>query len=572
MRVIKNNNLFAIGVIFIGLLIILATVLLASVPPVDRDALIHHLAIPKLYLKAGKIIDLPCMEYSYYPMNLDMLYMVSLYFGSDIAPKFIHFSFALFTAFLVFQYLNNRLNRLYALLGSILFLSIPIIVKLSITVYVDLGLVFFSTASLLAILKCVENGFKVKYILIAGAACGLAMGTKYNGLITFLLLSLLVPFLYSRFSKDKSQNKNSLNSSVKSIAWAFIFVFSAFVIFSPWTIRNYIWTKNPLYPFYNSVFTSKIENPCVISKFTEDSGATGLGILGYRMLLYEENWWETAFLPIRIFFQGEDNNPKYFDGRLSPLLLIFSIFAFIAFNKKKELYDYEKNVFLAFAALFFFFAFFSTELRIRYFAPSIPPLVILSVYGVKNLVEEALGGFIVQSQFRAGVIKRALPLAVLIVGAAYMIISTAGYFAEQFKTVKPLEYLSGKISRDDYIASFRYEYPAMQYINKKLPPDATVLFFYLGGRGYYCDRNYIPDSGNSVKMLYNMISSIQSDKDVRSFFKQVGITHFLINNAIFMRSLGANINTNESNAISLFMHKHAKKLFDEKGYSIFQLN
>ena len=76
----------------------LATVLLGSVPPVDRDALTHHLAVPKLYLKQGGMVEIPWVPFSYYPMNLDLLYLVPLYFGHDIAAKYIHFGFALLTA------------------------------------------------------------------------------------------------------------------------------------------------------------------------------------------------------------------------------------------------------------------------------------------------------------------------------------------------------------------------------------------------------------------------------------------------------------------------------------------
>ena len=68
----------------------------------------HHLAIPKLYLEHGGFFPLPCMSYSYYPMNLDLLYMGALYLGSDIVPKFIHFFFALMTAVLIFKYLKKR--------------------------------------------------------------------------------------------------------------------------------------------------------------------------------------------------------------------------------------------------------------------------------------------------------------------------------------------------------------------------------------------------------------------------------------------------------------------------------
>ena len=59
-------------------------------PPISRDALIHHLAIPKLWLKHGEIYEMPWAEYSYYPMYINLIYLVGLYFKNEIAPKFIH--------------------------------------------------------------------------------------------------------------------------------------------------------------------------------------------------------------------------------------------------------------------------------------------------------------------------------------------------------------------------------------------------------------------------------------------------------------------------------------------------
>ena len=78
--------------------LVLAILLLRGVPPVGRDALTHHLAVPKLYLKYGGLVEIPRVPFSYYPMNLDLLYMIPLYFGNDIIPKFIHFAFALLTS------------------------------------------------------------------------------------------------------------------------------------------------------------------------------------------------------------------------------------------------------------------------------------------------------------------------------------------------------------------------------------------------------------------------------------------------------------------------------------------
>ncbi|MCA1785832.1 MAG: glycosyltransferase family 39 protein, partial [Desulfobacteraceae bacterium] len=232
--------------------------LLALVPPVSRDALTHHLFIPNLYLQHGGIYEIPHISFSYYPMNLDLLYLIPLYSGNDILPKFIHFAFGLITAGMIYRYLSRRINTTYALLGSLFFLTIPVIVRLSSTVYVDLGLICFLFASMLYLFHWIESGFKPKYLLISAVFCGLALGTKYNGLVGLFLLGLFTAFVYARYHAGKKLY------TVKSIGWAAAFVMAAMIVFSPWMIRNMAWTGNPVYPLYNSVFNpdqGKVKDP-----------------------------------------------------------------------------------------------------------------------------------------------------------------------------------------------------------------------------------------------------------------------------------------------------------------------
>ena len=248
-----------IKIILVGLLLslILSIIILSYVPPVSRDALTHHLAVPKLYLKHGSIYEIPELKVSYYPMNIDLLYLIPLYFGNDIIPKFIHFSFALMTAWLIFNYLKKRIDTSYALFGVLLFLSLPVIIKLSITVYVDLGLYYFSTVSLICLFKWIEKDFKIKYLIISAIWCGLALGTKYNGLIVLFLLTLFVPFIYLRSIHSGTY------SQIRAIGYSAVFMIVSFMVFSPWMVKNYIWTNNPIYPLYDSVF-----NPKKVAQFT----------------------------------------------------------------------------------------------------------------------------------------------------------------------------------------------------------------------------------------------------------------------------------------------------------------
>ncbi len=369
--IFRPGNIYLAVLCFAILFICTCVIILSLVPPISRDALVHHLAIPKLYLEYGGFFPLPCMSYSYYPMNLDLIYMVALYLGSDIAPKFIHFSFALMTAVLIYKYLKKRLNTSWGLWGVILFLSIPIIIKLSITVYVDLGLIFFSTAALLGILKWIETDFKVKYLLLSGIFCGLAMGTKYNGLIVFFLLTLFVPFIYSRFKNGTS------NSQIKALGAGLIFGLMALIVFSPWMIRNYTWTRNPVYPLYNKFFDVQMNPSCPIRWKSENSNKIEkdkitFGRFAYRKFMYGEKWWETVSLPIRIFFQGKDNDFQFFDGKLSILLLLLPLFSFVPIAGSTDPYKYEKKILASFSILFIFFAIFGSVVRIRYLAPMIP--------------------------------------------------------------------------------------------------------------------------------------------------------------------------------------------------------
>ncbi len=110
---------------FAILFVIFLEILLNLTPPISRDALIHHLAVPKLWLRHGGIYEIPWADYSYYPMNINLLYLICLYFKNDVAPKFIHLTFGLGTGWLIYDYLKQKFDRNWGLLGILIFISPP---------------------------------------------------------------------------------------------------------------------------------------------------------------------------------------------------------------------------------------------------------------------------------------------------------------------------------------------------------------------------------------------------------------------------------------------------------------
>ena len=413
------------------LLLTISLLMLACVPPISRDALIHHLQVPKLYLQHGAIYQIPELPFSYYPMNLDLLYMWALHFGNDILPKYIHMFFGLGTALLIYNHLNKRLSKNYALLGALFFLTIPIIVKLSITVYVDLGLVFFSTASLLSLFHWIENKKRWRYLILAGICCGLAMGTKYNGLLILFLLTLFIPLLVVRSNNIKKPSRIALQA-------ALLFFLMAILTASPWLIRNSLWTGNPVYPLYDTLFNPPPATDA-LKDATDNNGIRG--VFATRHVLYGEGIGQLLLLPARIFFEGKDDDPKYFDGRLNPFLLLLPFFAFPRRFRANKQILLEKKTFLSFCVLYFLFAFNTSVLRIRYLTPMIPSLVILSIYGLHNIEKSLKDKF--TAHLTTPVIL--LPLIALMLGL------NATYIYQQFKYINPISYINGELSREDYL-------------------------------------------------------------------------------------------------------------------------
>jgi len=531
--------------------IVISIGILGSVPPVDRDSLTHHLYVPKLYLKHGGIYEIPAIIFSYFPMNLDLLYTAALYFGSDILPKYIHFAFALLTAWLIFNYLKNRLNTLYALFGVLLFLSIPIIIQLSITAYVDLGLIFFSMLSIIYLQNWAENDFKLRYLVISAVGCGMGLGTKYNGLITLFLLTLFVPFIHARLSSGGN------NSFLKPLKYCAVYLSVSLIVFSPWMIRNIAWKQNPVYPLYDSWFRS--EAPESFSESVTDDSDRAPKRMGHfliRKYVFHEHWWQTALIPVRIFFEGKDDEPANFDGKLSPLIFFLPFFAFFRFRNKPVPSRYEISTFLVFSIFYLLYAFVTTDMRIRYIAPIIAPLVVLSIIGLHELM-----GWIQEFTPRAG--RRWIQAAVW---AGILVLHPSCYLIDQFEKVKALPYLSGIIDRDSYISQYRPEYPAIRFTNQNLPGTAKILAIFLGNRGYYFDRDVLFDT----KLPLPATDAAGTGHTLAALLRQKGITHLLIRYDFFDHWIST-LPGNDREILARFFQTRARLLFSSGGHGVFRL-
>jgi len=525
---------------------VITEVLLSLTPPISRDALIHHLAIPKLWLLHGGFYEMPWAEFSYYPMNIDLLYLVSLSFHNDIAPKVIHLLFGLGTGMLLYSYLKNRFGHNWGLLGFLIFFSTPVVVNLSTTAYVDLGMTFFTTASILALVKWRDGGCSSMTWLLLSALCmGLAAGSKYNAMIAWCFLNLMVVFYYSR----------ERGRGVPALGFGAVFFIVAFLLVSPWYVKNYILTANPIYPLFDTFFTSLHNGGDGIVAAAGNKMTAG--IFQRREMMFGEGFLETLMVPLRIFFQGKDGSAQYFDGVMNPLLVVMLPFAFLGKNRGRD-----NALFLSFSLFYLLTACFLTVIRVRYILPIIPTLAILSVMGIKNSIE--------WTEMQTGKTRQIGRIGMCVI-VIMLVTGNCLYLKDYFRSIQPVGYILNQETRDDFLSRHLGNYPAVRYVNENLPDDARICLIFLGRRGYYLDRVYRHDQSFGMNTISSMVEASKNRKEFRTYLQSMHSTHVLLRIDLLHKYLQDNY---QEETIITFLNRvreYWNPIYESNGYGLYEL-
>ena len=238
--------------------------------------------------------------------------------------------------------------------------------------------------------------------------------------------------------------------------------------------------------------------------------------------------------------------------------MILPIFAFYPRRRANPNVHFEKKVLLTFTVLFILFAFFKTSIRIRYVAPVIPALVILSIYGIQNLIT-----FFQDSRKpTAG----SVGIAMVATAVVFLLGLNAIYIAKQFQAVDPLGYLSGKVGRDEYIGRYRPEFPVMQYANRHLAESDKIMGLFLGNRRYYCDRQLI----FGENFLTRAVILASSEEDIQNALIDKGFTHIIVHLDL-LRQWSTSLNEREKRVNADFFNTCLTALNRNGAYVLFAI-
>ncbi|MFB0526402.1 MAG: tetratricopeptide repeat protein [bacterium] len=497
------------SVILLGILGVAAIINLAGalIPESFYDSLVFHLAVSSLYKMNHGIRYIETIWISQFPQNMHMLYTMSLLLGTDILAKLIHWIMGIFVVLLVYTFGRKYFNYRVGLLAAAIFYTIPMVAMQSRVTGVGLSLTFFEFLTVFAMVNWFAiNRRKEKpklprdgWLIMAGIFSGLAMGTKYTAMYGFPL------FAISIFLVTIIVHKEKIKMCFKK---TFLFCAVATALFSPWLIKNTIYTNNPFNPFLSGVFKSK--NFYFGSEYTRVDTRNYLNKGAKKWTKYPtRNIKEWLILPWTLTKKGNDSN-----SFVGPIFLY--LLPLLFFLRKDRLIK-----FLIFLGAAWFLAWSLIAVRnLRFFMAGLTLFGIIISYLLLKLENE-------HRYFTTIVIFLVFLMLINNVGWSLVILTT---------NKDPWGVVLGRESREEYLYRdsigfnlMPYYYPVVKYINQNLPTNAKVLF--IGeARGYYCEREFVTSLAEDPHNIVIRLVRFSKDTDeLLERLKSLSITHVLYN-------------------------------------------
>ena len=459
---------------------------LALAPPVEAfDA--YHLTVPNLWLRDGGLRLVNLFPY-WYPSLGEGMFVWPLAFHNDIVPQLIHFAFGFLVIILIWDWTRTLWGSEAGWWSIAIFLTMPSLVWLAAWAYTDLMLIFFMLTSLYALWKW-KNSSIHSWLMVSGIMAGFATSIKYTSVV--LPITLLVLIVLWEYKNIQNMLRRLFRVAVPNL-----------IVTSPWYLRNWFFTGNPVYPFiFGGPFWDSFR-----MKMLANAG-TGIGW----------NPLDLIALPLNVTLGYRD--VTYFDGRLGPfyLILLPSVIWILWKNRHDRSASKQAllitSVFALASILLWTYGVVQTISlwQARLVWPGIISLIIPMTAGILEMKKMDLPKFRLSFIFTA---IMAITATVFVLDFGLMVLDR-----------NPLRFAIGLESRQSYMSREQPDYAAALALLQKTPPDA---FIYLidEPRSYGMERRVQPDflSDNLPHDFY----LYPTNAEVISAWQKLGYTHVLL--------------------------------------------
>lgn len=466
----------------VALVLLAATFGLAFVqaltPPWDYDGLMYHLVGPRLFLEAGRIY--PEIEHWHVngPSLVEMLFTAGISAGDDVLPKLIHFSFGLIVLAATWALGRRWLGPGIGWLAAVILAGLPTLAVWSSFAYIDLGWVAFELLSLACFVEWWQEGHD-RWLSLSGIFAGLAMGSKYLGIMGFGLLFLAVLW---------ATRRRSAAAILKSSAR---YALPALLLAAPWYMKNALWFGNPVYPHLFGGPDWSAERLGLYSAYLRSFGA-GRGLA------------DLLRLPWNAYARHEQFGTVMNQIDV-PSLLLLALFL-LPFVRRHPIVNFLMAFSLARIVLWFF-----GSQQLRFLLPAMPWLAIGAAYALVRMKDRLSG-----RSLRLWRLWEVLAVAFL----GVPLLLQLGMMV-QFRSAQTVV---GAISQDEFLRPRVKDYAVARELELAQAQGKALL---LGvGRGYYCPTRCVTDPDHFGWAA--LIRQSTSCADLTALLRDDGITRIVL--------------------------------------------
>lgn len=516
-----------------GINLILITILLMFIilnliaslsPPYLWDEVAYNIALPKIYARHHQIIPTYDDFRSNYPFNINMLFTAGIVIANASLSKLFMFAHGTLLAAAIFAFARRYFSLRSALFAALAYYTMPMVSNHISSTYTDIGVAFYIFTAYYVFYLWIESG-KTRWLLLSAVMAGLSLASKHTAL--YYLPIFLLGIAYRQFFIERGNFADAIKKFLYYLAIVFLLA-------SPWYIKSYIYTGNPVFPFANSFFGGKF------GLMEQDSLKTNfLDAVGERTFPnFLLKFWDLTM-----------HSSKY--GMLLGFGAVFLAFVPLIFFIKKT--GKAVNYLLAYSLIAIVIWFFGPQV-IRYLM-IYPMLAIISGVAIDSMLE----------------MKNLNYLVIFILLSALAFNLSLWYGANSIK----LPYAFGLESEQSFYEKLKDEngYAVFRYANENLPKTSKLLLF-REFRGYLSDLDYI--IGDPLLQKIVDYSKFADGEDMYNELKKLGITHIFINTKIESAAIH-NINQPArytERHIALMdeaLRDHGNLLFDSKGIYLYEL-
>jgi hypothetical protein len=428
--------------------LLLVTFLRALCPPTDPDGLSYHLTAPLRYLHEGRFVYMPSFLHVHWPLGIEMLFAIGLAFDAHYAAGLIQYCLGLLLLLGTYLFGKRIASAEVGWLSACLLLG-GIRGQMTMA-YIDLGLSLFTLACVYAFTigwQTLPAAASVReewgtagpspqdrgrWWLLSALLAGFAATSKLPGVLTIGILTLMTfLMLWGAWTGEPTPG----GPTRLAFAWpaAVRTLAVGLLIVIPWFVRCWVLTRDPVYPYFWSLFGARDWDAAAQKRFT----------VYFQMFNTLRSLNPTPAMVVRI--------------RVVVSLVLALIGIILA--RWRVLRPITPLVIFVFAFACLQVA--SSGIYERYFLPVFALAFLLMFWVLRRSLEKTPG------------VGWGVALVVLFVlWGMHHAPSTVRYNLAAGK--EGLKVALGSISRDTFLERLPI-YPSLQWANANLPPDATLI-------------------------------------------------------------------------------------------------